>query len=58
MSVFSRRRPLLFLELAIKRDFPAVIGGFCVPHFYHALCDSLIVNEFNILQREIRNEKK
>ena len=33
--------------------FPAVIDGFCVPLFYHALCNSLIINEFNILHREV-----
>ena len=33
--------------------FPEVIGGFCVPYFYCALYNSLIINEFNILHREI-----
>ena len=26
---------------------------FCVPLFYHALRNSLIINEFNILHREV-----
>ena len=31
----------------------AVFYEFCIPHFYHALCNSLIINVFNILHREI-----
>ena len=33
--------------------FLAVIYVFCVPHFYHAFCNRLIINGFNILHREV-----
>ena len=30
-----------------------VIYERCVPHFYHALCNALIINEFNILYQKV-----
>ena len=39
-------------------SFVAVIYVFCVPHFYHAFHNSLIINEFNILHRQVKSAYK
>ena len=35
-------------------DHMEVIYELCVPHFYHAFRNLLIINAFNILHREVK----
>ena len=42
-------------RMADLHGYTEVLYGLCGPHFYHALCNLLIVNELNILHREVKN---
>ena len=41
---------------ADMHGYYAGFDGFFLPHFYHGIYNSLIINEFNILHREMKNK--
>ena len=42
---------------ADMHGYYAGFDGFFLPHFYHVIYNSLIINEFNILHREIEQTR-
>lgn len=43
---------------ADMHGYYAGFDGLFLPHFYHSLYNSLIINEFNILHREVKSAYK